>query len=158
MLPASTAQVVSVRNGAPASVVLNTGYNANPQSRKDHGRVVAVLDQVQPGTTNFTVKVLLDNADGHLHGGMPVTGFVDLPSLHGIVIPLTAFVDDTHSTVYAVDGGVVHLKTVSPVGDDGAHAVVTGLARGELVIADVNATTAGNGDRVTPVTSSAASK
>lgn len=152
VLPASTAQVVSIRNGAPASVVLNTGYNANPQSRKDHGKVVAVLDQVQPGTTNFTVKVLLDNADGHLHGGMPVTGFVDLPEVRGLVIPMTAFVDDTHSTVYAVDGGVVHLKTVSPIGDDGAHAVVTGLAPNELVIGDVNASAAGNGDRVTPET------
>jgi len=148
ILPASTAQVVSVKRGAGASIEVNTSYNANPTTHKDHGIVDAVLDQVQPGTTNFTVKVLVDNRDGHLHAGMPVNGFVDMPVVRGVIIPDAAFIDDTHTTVYTVDGGVVHLKTVSQVADDGAHAVVNGIASGENVISDVNTITVGNGDRV----------
>ena len=148
ILPASTAQVVSVKRGAGASIEVNTSYNANPTTHKDHGIVDAVLDQVQPGTTNFTVKVLVDNRDGHLHAGMPVNGFVDMPVVRGVIIPDAAFIDDTHTTVYTVYGGVVHLKTVSQVADDGAHAVVNGIASGENVISDVNTITVGNGDRV----------
>jgi RND family efflux transporter MFP subunit len=158
LLPASTAQVVSVRRGAGASIEINTSYSANPQWRKDRGIVDAVLDQVQPGTTNFTVKVLVDNADGHLHAGMPVNGFVDLPPTRGIVIPDTAFIDDTHTTVYTVDGGVVHQKSVNVTGDDGAHSTVTGLANGEAVVPNVNSVTVGNGDRVTTATERAPAK
>ncbi len=152
ILPASTAQVVNVRPGAAASVEINTSYSANPQWHKDRGTVQAVLDQVEPGTTNFTVRVLVDNADGHLHAGMPVNGFVDMPPVRGLVIPLTAFTDDTHTSVYAVDGGVVHQKPATEIADDGARAVVTGIASGERVVANVDAVTVGNGDRVTPVT------
>jgi RND family efflux transporter MFP subunit len=158
ILPASTAEVLSVRRGAAASVEVNTSYSANPQWHKDHGIVDAVLDQVEPGTTNFTVKVLVDNADRHLHAGMPVTGFVDLPPLHGLVVPVTAFIDDTRSTLYTIDGGVVHQKTVAEVGDDGANAVVTGVSPGELVVKNVTAVTVGNGDRVSPATTSAPAK
>jgi len=79
---------------------------------------------------------------------MPVSGFVNLPVVHGIIIPVTAFIDDTRSTVYTVDGGVVHLKTINEVADDGANAVVTGVTPNELVIKNVNSTTVGNGDRV----------
>jgi multidrug efflux pump subunit AcrA (membrane-fusion protein) len=152
LLPASSSQVLSVRRGAAASLEVNTNYNANPQPRKDHGTVDAILDQIEPGTTNFIVKVLVDNADGHLHAGMPVTGFVDLPPVRGIVVPVTAFIDDTRSTLYTVDGDVVHQKSATVVGDDGANAVVTGVKAGELVVTDVNATTVGNGDRVRPST------
>lgn len=152
LLPASTAQVVSIRRGADASIEVNTTYSANPQVHKDHGVVDAVLDQIEPGTTNFTVKVLVDNADYHLHAGMPVNGFVDLPPARGLIIPTTAYIDDTRTTVYAVDGGVVHQKTVSEIADDGASAVVTGLQNGELVIKNVTEETVGNGDRVTPST------
>ena len=148
VLPAATAQVVNVRRGAGASVEVNTSYSANPRWHKDHGVVDAVLDQVQPGTTNFTVKVLVDNADQHLHAGMPVNGFVDLPTVSGVIIPVTAFIDDTRTTAYTVAGGVVHEKQVNDVADDGAEAVVTGIAAGELVIKNVTATSVGNGDKV----------
>jgi multidrug efflux pump subunit AcrA (membrane-fusion protein) len=158
LLPASTAQVVSIRRGAGASVEINTTYSANPQVHKDHGVVDAVLDQIQPGTTNFTVKVLIDNADYHLHAGMPVNGFVDLPSARGLVIPMTAFIDDTHATVYTVDGGVVHQKSVTEIAEDGANAVVTGVQNGEQVIKNVTTETVGNGDRVTPSTQKIATK
>jgi membrane fusion protein (multidrug efflux system) len=151
ILPASSAQVLNVKLGAGASVEVNTSYSANPSWHKDPGRVEAVLDQVQPGTTNFTIKVLVHNADGHLRAGMPVTAFVDQPAVHGVVIPMTAFIDDTRSTVYTIDrDGVVHQQAVAEVADDGTNAVVTGISAGTVLIKNVNNTTVGNGDKVNP--------
>jgi multidrug resistance efflux pump len=142
VLPASTTQVMQIRNGAAAALTVPGS------TRRDHGRVVAVLDQIQPGTTNFTVKVLVPNADGHLHAGMPVTGIVDLPPVSGVEIPMTAFVDDTHASVFTVDDGTVKTQKVSEVDDDGKNAIVTGLAAGSVVVKDVEASTVAAGDRV----------
>lgn len=142
LLPASTAQAVQLRPGAHATIV------ARGSTRKDPGTVVAVLDQVQPGTTNFTVKVQLANPDVHLHSGMPLTGIVDEPSVRGIVVPVTAFVDDTRQSVYIVVNGVARTRSVSEVKDDGKNAVVTGLPSGTVVVKDVEQSNVGNGDRV----------
>ncbi len=143
ILPASTAQVLDVRTGAAASV------EATGATRRDRGTVAAVLDQVQPGTTNFTVKVLVANADYHLHAGMPVTASVDEPPVRGVMIPVGAFVDDTHASVYTVSNGVVSSHPVSEVKDDGTNAVVRGLTAGTVVVKDVEQSSVGNGDRVT---------
>jgi HlyD family secretion protein len=145
LLPTSTAQVVQIRSGAP--VTLTSGGNANAQ--KDLGKVVAVLDALQPGTTNFTVKVLVPNADGHLHAGMPITGDVALPPVTGIEIPVTAFIDETNTSVYVVDNDVVKTTTVRDVKDDGTHAIVTGLTAGTTIVSDVDSANVGNGDRIT---------
>jgi multidrug resistance efflux pump len=142
LLPTSTAQVVQIRSGAPAT--LTTAGAA----RKDSGKVVAVLDALQPGTTNFTVKVLVANPDGHLHAGMPVTADVALPAVSGIEIPVTAFVDDTRAAVYVVDGGVVKTAAVRDVKDDGTNAIVTGLTAGTTIVSDVDSADVGNGDRI----------
>jgi hypothetical protein len=141
-LPASTAQVLQLRSGAAASIA------ASGSTRKDAGTVAAVLDQLQPGSTNFTVKVLVPNTDGHLRAGMPVTAVVDLPPVRGIEIPVTAFIDDTHTSVYVVDGGVAKTTPVQDVNDDGAEAIVTGIPAGTVLVKDVEAAPVGNGDRV----------
>jgi len=117
--------------------------------QKDSGKVVAVLDQLQPGTTNFTVKVLVPNPDGHLRAGMPVNGDIALPAVSGIEIPVTAFIDDTHASVYVVDDGVVKTTTVRDVQDDGTNAIVTGLTAGTVIVSDVDSVDVGNGDRIT---------
>ena len=142
LLPTSTAQVVQITNGAAVSLV-----TAN-STQKDSGKVSAVLDALQPGTTNFTVKVLVPNPDGHLHAGMPITGTVALPPVSGIEIPVTAFVDDTHVNVYLVENGVLKSTTVRDVKDDGTHAIVTGLTAGQTIVSDVNSVDVGNGDRI----------
>ncbi len=142
LLPTSTAQVVQIQNGAV--VALTTSAS----TRKDSGKVVAVLDALQPGTTNFTVKVLVPNADGHLHAGMPVTGTVALPPVSGIEIPITAFIDDTHDGVYTVNDDLVSTTKVQEVKDDGTNAIVTGLSSGATIVANVDETDVGNGDRV----------
>ncbi|HTU81130.1 MAG TPA: efflux RND transporter periplasmic adaptor subunit [Candidatus Acidoferrales bacterium] len=143
VLPSSSAQAVEIHRGATATVTVNGS------TRKDFGIVTAVLDEIQPGTTNFTVKVLVSNADYHLHAGMPVTGYVNEPPLNGVVVPVTAFVDDTRQSVYAVDDrGVVSTHSVKEINDDGTNAVVTGLPPGSHVIKDVEQSSVGNGDRV----------
>lgn len=142
LLPTSTSQVVQIPTGAAATVTVS----GSPQL--DHGKVAAVLDELQPGTTNFTVKVLVPNADGHLHAGMPVTGDLTLPPVNGIEIPVAAFIDDTHATVYAVEDGIAKTVDVHDVRDDGTNAIVTGLASGTSIVSNVDSVDVGNGDRV----------
>lgn len=156
LLPSSTAQVVQIRTGAPATLTISGS------AQKDRGKVVAVLDALEPGTTNFTVKVLVPNADGHLHPGMPITGEVALPPVTGIEIPVTAFIDDTHTSVYVVDNDVVKTTTVNDVKDDGTNAIVTGLIAGTIIVTDVDSVNVGNGDRIetgaAPATGAAGAK
>jgi hypothetical protein len=79
---------------------------------------------------------------------MPVTGNLTLPPVNGIEIPVSAFIDDTNSTVYAVDNGIAKSVDVKDVRDDGTNAIVTGLAAGTRIVTDVDAANVGNGDRV----------
>jgi multidrug efflux pump subunit AcrA (membrane-fusion protein) len=94
MLNASSTDTFEIPVGAPVSLVV-----AGTNSQTYRGDVVAVLGQVTPGSTNFTVKVLVTNADGRLQSGLPVTASASLPAVHGVGIPTTAFLDDTHTTV-----------------------------------------------------------
>jgi multidrug efflux pump subunit AcrA (membrane-fusion protein) len=142
ILPASTTQALDVRQGASAVVTAGGGQ------RHDRGTVAAVLDQIQPGTTNFTIKVLVPNRDYHLRGGMPVTGVIDEQPVSGVTIPVAAFIDDSRSGVYVVSNGVARTHPVTEVKDDGRTAVVTGLSPNTIVVADVSAANVGNGDRV----------
>ncbi|MBV9409927.1 MAG: efflux RND transporter periplasmic adaptor subunit, partial [Candidatus Eremiobacteraeota bacterium] len=90
-------QIVGIRNGS--SVALSADSLPGTTLR---GTVVGVLNAVQPGTTNFVVKVLVDNARGTLRPGMVVTGTAPLPGASGIRIPTTAFLDTTDSSVQVV--------------------------------------------------------
>jgi multidrug efflux pump subunit AcrA (membrane-fusion protein) len=152
LLPSSTGQVVQIRPGAAATVVTPDG------AQRNSGKVVAVLDQLLPGTTNFTVKVLVPNPDGRLRAGMPVTATVALPPVSGSEIPVAAFVDDTRTSVYAVEDGVVKSVGVHEVKDDGTNAIVTGLGPGTTIVADVTSANVGNGDRINTAATSAARK
>jgi len=101
---------------------------------KGKGKVIAVLDEVTPGSTNFSVKVLLPNPRGDFHAGMVVSGVVQLPESHGMRVPVTSFVDDTNSTVQTVEDGVVKTVPVTLIAQDGKNAVVRGLQLGQKVI------------------------
>jgi hypothetical protein len=48
-----------------------------------------------------------------------------------------------------VRDGVLNVQKVAEVQDDGKNAIVTGLPAGSAVVANVEDTNAGNGDRVT---------
>jgi multidrug efflux pump subunit AcrA (membrane-fusion protein) len=146
VLPASSLQVTDVRLGASATITVPN------RSERRVGRVVAVLDQVAPGTTNFTVKVQVDNHNGMLHAGMPANGTVDLPPVSGVKVPLTAFVDDTHQSVYSVSDGTVHPVNVTYLNGDGTNAIVRGLRPGTVIVKDVDSSAVGDGDSVAVIT------
>ncbi len=93
VLNGAGSQVVGVRNGSPVDVTsdLLPGKHAR-------GTVVGVLNAVQPGSTNFVLKVLLDNGRGSMRPGMVVSGSASLPGASGIRVPVTAFLDTTDSS------------------------------------------------------------
>ncbi|HTV72200.1 MAG TPA: efflux RND transporter periplasmic adaptor subunit [Candidatus Acidoferrales bacterium] len=104
------------------------------------GKVVAVLGQVTPGSTDFTVQVLLENPGLSLHAGLPVSATIDLAPVHGVGIPTTAFLDDTHTSVMIADDELVDVvaKTVQvrELGSDGTTSIVSGLSAGQAVISN----------------------
>jgi multidrug resistance efflux pump len=128
-LNASSADIFKIRTGAEATLAI-----PGEPSGGFRGTVVGVLGQVQPGSTNFTVKVLVRGTQGRLAAGLPVTGTVNLPSASGISIPTTSFLDDSHSSVMTdVDGTATQVR-VKEVAGDGTTSIVSGLRRGTLVI------------------------
>ena len=134
-LNASSSDTFAIPVGAPVSVSV-----AGNGTRTYNGKVVAVLGQVTPGSTNFTVKVLIQNADNKLQSGLPVTGTASLPGVSGIGIPTTAFLDDSHTTVMIADDEVVDtvakMVHVHELGSDGKTSIVSGLKAGQVVISN----------------------
>jgi multidrug resistance efflux pump len=130
-LNASSADVFRVKTGAPVNLTIpgepNSGYR---------GTVVGVLGQVQPGSTNFTVKVIIRGTQGRLAAGLPVTGIIALTPASGIAIPTTAFLDDTHSSVMADKDGTAALVKVREIANDGTTSIVSGLSKGQVVVAN----------------------
>jgi multidrug efflux pump subunit AcrA (membrane-fusion protein) len=131
-LNASSEDVFRIRRGAPVSISV-----AGVPGAVYRGRISAVLGQVEPGSTNFTVQAILSNPGLRLKSGMAVTGTVSLPSVSGIGVPVTAFLDDAHDSVMVVDsGGVAKMVRVKEKGNDGKTSVVTGLTDGARVVAN----------------------
>jgi multidrug resistance efflux pump len=128
-LNASSGDVFRVSNGAPVTLTIPGAPGASYR-----GSVVAVLGQVQPGSTNFTVKVIVRGTKGRLAAGLPVTGLISLPSASGIAIPTTSFLDDSHTTVMADRDGTATQLTVREVASDGTTSIVTGVKSGEVIV------------------------
>jgi multidrug resistance efflux pump len=136
-LNASSADVFRIRKGAP--VTLQAGDDQT--EHQFHGHVVGVLGQVQPGSTNFTVKVIVENPGDRLQAGVPVTATISLPSATGVGVPSTAFLDDTRSSlivaqVQSPNAKVAQLVHVREVASDGTNSIVTGLSAGTTVVSD----------------------
>jgi RND family efflux transporter MFP subunit len=134
-LNASSEDTFAIPQGAP--VTLNV---SGAGARTFSGKVVAVLGQVTPGSTNFTVQVILQNPDLVLQAGLPVSATIDLPPVTGVGIPTTAFLDDTHTSVMIADDQLIDTvaKTVKvrELGSDGTTSIVSGLKAGQSVIAN----------------------
>ena len=131
VLHSSGSEVAKVATGATVSI------QSSDLHRNFRGSVVGVLNQVQPGSTDFQVKVALQNPQRSLRPGMAVAATVNLPPISGIAIPETAFTDDTHTAVMTIDeSDTVHTQTVGEVGNDGKKAVVTGLHSGTRVVSN----------------------
>jgi HlyD family secretion protein len=139
----SGAQVADIANGAAASVVASDVSRTALQ-----GHVAGVLNQINPGSTDFQVKIVLPNPSGRLRAGMAVLGKVDLPPARGISIPVTAFIDDNHDSILVVgkDDTIATQHVVETI-DDGKNAIVRGIASGTRVVSD-GQTSVGDGQKV----------
>lgn len=132
MLNASSQDVFRIGRGAPVTVDV-AGVNGAAY----RGTVSAVLGQVEPGSTNFTVQAILPNPGLRLKSGMAVTATVAMPVVSGVAVPVTAFLDDAHDSIMIEDsGGVARERSVTAKGDDGKTAIVTGLPTGTRVVAN----------------------
>lgn len=131
-LNASSSDVFRIQRGAPVTIAI-AGVNAPPYT----GRINAVLGQVDPGSTNFTVEAVVANPGLRLKSGMAVTGTISLPPVSGVGIPSTAFLDDSHDSVMVVNAdGEAQLQKVTERGSDGKTSIVTGITRGTKVVAN----------------------
>jgi len=134
-LNASSVDTFAIPVGAPVKLSV-----AGAGSRSYTGKVVAVLGQVAPGTTNFTVKVLVANADGKLQAGLPVTAVTALPAVTGVGIPTAAFLDDAHTSIMIASDELVDTvaKTVQvkELASDGTTSIVSGIKAGQQVVAN----------------------
>jgi HlyD family secretion protein len=143
VLHASSWQISGIANGAPATITTSDIHKGQL-----HGTVVGVLNQIVPGSTDFIVKVLLENPGYKLKGGAAVQGSVDLPALRGVRVPETAFVDDNHDSLLTVaSDGTVKAVKVTEVGNDTQTSVVTGIPSGTRVVSN-GQTSVGDGERI----------
>ncbi len=131
VLHASSEEVARIVNNAAATIVAAdlTG------SARFQGRVAGVLNQINPGSTDFQVKVLLTNRGHRLRPGMVVQGSIAALPMRGIRVPVTAFTDDNHDALMVV-GPDDTIKTVkvAEVGTDGATSVVSGINSGTRIV------------------------
>ena len=114
------------------------------------GRVIGVLNQINPGSTDFQVKVVLANPFRKLRPGMAVLGVIPLPPIRGVAVPTTAFIDDNHNSLLTI-GGDDTVKTVhvTEVASDGTSSIVTGIESATRVVND-GQLSLGDGEQVTP--------
>ena len=144
MLHASSEEVASVENGTAATV---TAADLTGTARFS-GRVVGVLNEINPGSTDFQVKVVVPNPQRRLRPGMVVQGQIAALPVRGMRVPVTAFTDDNHDALMTVgSNGTVKTQNVTELGTDGTTSVVSGLLAGTRVIAN-GQTSVGDGEKV----------
>jgi HlyD family secretion protein len=142
ILHGSGTQIAEIAKGAAATIV------STDSARSQRAGVVAgVLNQIVPGSTDFQVKVVLQNPNGSLRPGMAVSGSVRLPGVHGIRVPSTAFTDDNHDALMIVQDGRVKTAHVAEIASDGQNSIVTGIGAGTRVV-DNGQTSVGDGEKV----------
>ncbi len=139
----SGAQIAHISVGAPANVTIS-----DLGLQHYDGRVVGILNQIVPGSTNFEVKVQLSNPQHLIRPGMTVQAGIALPNLTGIRIPLTAFTDQNHTQIMTVNAqSILQVANVTEIGNDGITSVVTGIKPGTRVVSNGMATV-GSGEKV----------
>jgi HlyD family secretion protein len=144
VLHASSEQIARIENGAPATV---TAADLSGTERF-LGHVSGVLNEINPGSTDFEVKVLLANPGQQLRPGMVVQGDVASLPVTGVRVPVSAFTDDNHDAVMSVQpGGAVKTLKVAEVASDGATSVVTGIGSSTRLVSN-GQMSLGDGEKV----------
>ncbi|MBV9332824.1 MAG: efflux RND transporter periplasmic adaptor subunit [Candidatus Eremiobacteraeota bacterium] len=144
VLHASSEEIARISDGAPATIAA-ADVNGNA---KFYGHVAGVLNQINPGSTDFQVKVVLANPGRRLRPGMVVQGAVATLPIRGVRVPATAFTDDNHDAVMEIEpDDTVKTVRVSEVGTDGTTSVVAGIAAGTRLVSN-GQMTLGDGEKV----------
>lgn len=143
VLHASSEQVARINNGALATVTA-----PDVAGGTFSGHVTGVLNQINPGSTDFQVKVMLENPRQLLRPGMVVQGTVATIPVRGVRVPVTSFTDDNHDAVMTVDpDGSIKTVKVTEVGSDGTSSVIAGIPSGTRIVSN-GQTSVGDGERV----------
>jgi RND family efflux transporter MFP subunit len=144
VLHASSDEVARIENGVPATI---TAADLTGNQRFT-GRVVGILNEINPGSTDFEVKVVLANPGQKLRPGMVVQGEVATLPIQGVRVPVSAFTDDNHDAVMTVQpDGTVKTVKVAEVGSDGTSSVVTGIGAGTRLVSN-GQMSLGDGEKV----------
>lgn len=144
VLRGSTDQIAGIQPGTTATIQTDSAAGG----KKFNGTVIGVLNEIQPGSTQFQVKVLLENPGEVLRPGMAVTGSVALPRARGVLIPTTAFTDDNHDHLQIVQpDDTVKTVAVTEVASDSLRSVVTGVNTGTRVVSN-GQSSLGDGEKV----------
>jgi multidrug efflux pump subunit AcrA (membrane-fusion protein) len=131
ILSASSAKIFQVPVGAAVSVTVN----GNSVRGKFPGNVVAVLDQLTPGSTNFAIKARIPNPQGILRSGVTVSSVISLDPVTGVIVPVTAFLDDNRDSIMTVDANnMTHAVAVTQIATNGTNSVVSGVANGVRLV------------------------
>jgi HlyD family secretion protein len=144
VLHASSELIARIENGAPATVTAAdlTGTQGFA------GRVTGILNEINPGSTDFQVKVLLENPMQKLRPGMVVQGDIATIPIRGVRVPVTAFTDDNHDAVMTVQmDDTIKTVKVTEVGTDGTTSVITGLPAGARLVSN-GQMSLGDGEKV----------
>jgi HlyD family secretion protein len=144
VLHASSEQVARIANGGAATV---TAPDVGG-SQRFSGRVVGVLNEINPGSTDFQVKIQLANPLQRLRPGMVVQGTIATPPISGVRVPTTAFTDDNHDAVMTVqpDDSIKTVR-VAEIGNDGTNSVVSGVTTGTRIVTN-GQSSVGDGEKV----------
>lgn len=127
---ASGAQIVGIAKGAPVAISA-----VDEPGKTYEGRVVAVLGEVAPGSTNFIVKALFRNPRYALRSGMVLSGTLRSSRTSGIGIPSTAFLDDSHTSVLIVaQNGTLRTAKTQELRTDTTTSIVSGIVAGTRVV------------------------
>jgi multidrug efflux pump subunit AcrA (membrane-fusion protein) len=144
ILRGSSDQVAGIFPGASATVSTDDATGRHSYT----GKVVGVLNEIQPGSTQFQVKVVLQNPGDVLRPGTAVSGGVALPDVRGVLVPTTAFTDDNHDSIQIVQSDdTVKSVQVTEVASDGKNSVVKGVNAGTRVITN-GQSSVGDGEKI----------
>lgn len=144
VLHASSEQVARIEDGALASI---TAPDLSGTERFS-GHVTGILNEINPGSTDFQVKVLLQNPHQTLRPGMVVQGTIAALPIAGVRVPVEAFTDDNHDAVMIVQpDGTIKTVKVAEVGTDGSTSVVTGIGSGTRIVSN-GQMSLGDGEKV----------
>jgi multidrug efflux pump subunit AcrA (membrane-fusion protein) len=144
ILRGSSDQIAGIGSNTTATVTFNSG----DVRRTFTGPVVGVLNEIQPGSTQFQVKVVLQNPGEIMRPGMPVQGRILLADVRGVRVPVTAFTDDNHDNVLIVQAdNTVKTVSVKEIASDGTTSVISGVSAGTLVVSN-GQTSVADGEKV----------